>query len=78
VNYKLNCPAWYKPDAEILFQTDFDRLLAILAAGTEAAVFQRQWESTADRAASSMFWARVAPSCSARTRSAQIGEHRVL
>jgi hypothetical protein len=43
VNYKLNCPAWYKPYAEILFETDFDRLLTILAAGTEAAVFQRHW-----------------------------------
>jgi hypothetical protein len=60
VNYKLNCPAWYKPYAEILFEADFDRLLRILAAGTEAAVFQRHWESAADQAASRLF---CAPSC---------------
>jgi hypothetical protein len=69
VNYKLNCPAWYKPYAEILFETDFDRLLIILAAGTEAAVFQRHWESAADQAASRLFCARVAPRCSVRARS---------
>ncbi len=78
MNYKLNCPAWYKPYAEILFETDFDRLLTILVAGTEAAVFQRHWESVADRAASRLFCVRVAPRCSARSRSTQIGEHRVL
>ena len=44
MNYKLNCPAWYKPYAEILFEADFDRLLRILAAGTEAAGFQRHWD----------------------------------
>jgi len=43
VNYKLNCSAWYKPHTEILFETDFDRLLTVLAAGTEAAIFQRHW-----------------------------------
>jgi hypothetical protein len=32
VNYKLNCLAWYKPYAEILFESDFDRLLTIMAA----------------------------------------------
>jgi hypothetical protein len=78
VNYKLNCPAWCGPYAEILLETDFERLLTILAAGTEAAVFQRHWESAADRAASRLFCARVAPMCSARSRSTQIGEHRVL
>jgi hypothetical protein len=41
VNYKLNCPAWYKLYAETLFKTDVDRLLTILAVGTEAAVSQR-------------------------------------
>jgi len=42
VNYELNCPAWYKPNAEVLLKTDFERLLTILA-GTEVAVFQRHW-----------------------------------
>jgi hypothetical protein len=36
VNYKLNCPASYQPYAEILFETDFDRLLTILAAGNRS------------------------------------------
>jgi hypothetical protein len=54
VNYKLNCPAWYKTYAEVLLETDFERLLTILA-GTEVAVFQRHWESAADRAAPRLF-----------------------
>jgi len=69
VNYKPNCLAWYNPYAEILLETDFERLLTILAAGTEAAVFQRHWESTADQAASRLFCARVAPRCSVQART---------
>ena len=77
VNYELNCPAWYKPYAEVLFETDFERLLTILAI-PEVAIFQRHWESAADRDASRLFCDRVAPRCSTRSSSTQIGEHRVL
>jgi hypothetical protein len=27
LNYKLNCPAWHKPTAEALLETDPERLL---------------------------------------------------
>jgi len=39
VNHELNCPAWSKLYAEVWLETDFERLLRILA-GTEVAVFQ--------------------------------------
>jgi hypothetical protein len=77
VNYKLNCAAWDNPYAEVWSETDFEKLLTILA-GSETAVFQCLGESAADRAASGLFCVQVAPRCSARSRSTQIGEHRVL
>jgi len=42
VNYKLNCPAWYKPYDEVLLETDLERLLTILA-GTEMAGLPTSW-----------------------------------
>jgi hypothetical protein len=58
VNYKLNCPAWYKPYAEAFLETSSERLLTILAA-TEIAVFQRLWELTADQNASACFASKL-------------------
>jgi hypothetical protein len=54
VKCKLNCPAWPKPDAEDLFETESEGLLKIPAA-TEIAIFQRLWEFAADRDASGCF-----------------------
>jgi hypothetical protein len=42
VNYKLNCPAWYKPYDEVLLETDLERLLTILA-GPEMAGLPTPW-----------------------------------
>jgi hypothetical protein len=66
VNYKLNCLPWHKPSAEVLLETDSERLLTILAA-TEMAVFQRLCEFAPDQDASALFCAPVAPRCSVRS-----------
>src|SRR6202521_5228961 len=51
---KLNCPAWHKPHAWALLETDSVRLLKISAA-TEMADFQRFLGLAADRDASARF-----------------------
>ena len=45
---------------------------------TETADFQRLWELVAGQNASGLFCAQVAPRCSVRSRSKQIGEDRVF
>jgi hypothetical protein len=77
VNYKLNCHASHRPDAEALLETDPGKLLTILAAKV-VAVFQGHRELAAYQEASGLFRAQVAPRCSAQSRSTQMGEHRVL
>jgi hypothetical protein len=58
LNYKLNCPAWHKPYAEVLLETDSAKLSTIFAA-TEVAVFQHLLELAADQDASGLFCAQV-------------------
>jgi hypothetical protein len=60
VNHKLNYPAWRKPYAEDLLETDSERLLTVLAA-TGTAVFQRLWELAADQDASGLFAPKLRP-----------------
>ena len=48
VNHKLNLPAWRKPYAEALLETDSERLLTMLAA-TEIIVFQRLLDLAPDQ-----------------------------
>ena len=77
MKYKLNCTAWPEPYAEVLLETASEGLLKILAA-TEITVFKRLWELVAGQSASVLFCAQVAPRCSVRSRSKQIGEDRVF
>ena len=77
LSYKLNCPAWPKPNDEDLLEIGCERLLTILAA-TEIAVFQCLWELAAGQGASGLFCRQVTPKCSVRSRSMQFGEYRVF
>jgi hypothetical protein len=58
--YKPNCPAWPKPYAEDLLETDRERLLKIWVA-TEIAVFPRPWELATDQDASVFFAPELRP-----------------
>jgi hypothetical protein len=74
---KLLRVAWRMPSAKVLLAIGSERSLTIFVA-TEIAVFQRLWELAANQDATSLFCGQVAPRRSARSRSTQIGEHRVL